>query len=102
LDYNRERVAPSEVGFTGTTGDDTRTSSTSWDFHSEAAKAIQKRSFEVLGLDYIPAHADAVQVLNYKPTQWYKPHVDWFNSDAYASWDPTVNNGTNRFATVFL
>lgn len=102
LDYNRDRVTPSEVGFTGVTGDSTRTSSTSWDFHSKAAIAIQKRSFEVLGLDYIPAHADALQVLNYKPKQWYKPHVDWFNKEAYTKWDSGVNNGTNRFATVFL
>jgi prolyl 4-hydroxylase len=34
--------------------------------------------------------------------QWYKPHVDWFGADSYDGHDPTVENGTNRFATMFL
>jgi prolyl 4-hydroxylase len=52
--------------------------------------------------------ADAMQVLRYTSDghqghgQWYKPHVDWFNSDGYDGHDPLVNNGTNRFATMFL
>jgi prolyl 4-hydroxylase len=48
-------------------------------------------------------------VLRYTPDggptgqgQWYKPHVDWFNKDGYDGHDPLVNNGTNRFATMFL
>ena len=54
------------------------------------------------GWDFDAQLADAVQVLNYEPTQWYKPHTDWFDAKSYKGHDPTVNNGTNRFATVFL
>jgi len=107
LRANRNRMTPSEVGFGGWQ-DDTRTSSTSWDFSSKAARDIQKRTFEILGMDYDPDIADALQVLRYTSDghyghgQWYKPHVDWFNKDGYDGHDPTVNNGTNRFATMFL
>jgi len=50
-----------------------------------------------------------MQVLRYTPPdekyprgQWYKPHVDWFNAESFEGHDPTVDNGTNRFATMFL
>ena len=53
--------------------------------------------------------ADAMQVLRYTVDggnkikgQWYKPHVDWFNADGYDGNDPKIDNGTNRFATMFL
>jgi len=107
LRSNRNRMTPSEVGFGGWQ-DDTRTSSTSWDFTSKAAKTIQSRTFQILGMDVQPELADALQVLRYTPHgangygQWYKPHVDWFNGDGYDGHDPKVDNGTNRFATMFL
>jgi len=108
LRSNRNRMTPSEVGFGGWR-DDTRTSSTSWDFTSKASKAIQKRTFELLGMDFVPELSDTLQVLRYTSDggmngmgQWYKPHVDWFHSGGYDGHDPKVENGTNRFATMFL
>ena len=102
IERNRKRMEPSEVGFAGASGDPTRNSSTSWDFNGKAAKALQKRAFHVLGHDYDTVLADAVQVLKYEKTEWYKPHTDYFDGGSYHGHDPTVNNGTNRFATLFL
>lgn len=109
ISHNSELVKPSEVGFAGWR-DSTRTSSTAWDMTSWAAKRIQRRSFDIVGIPYNPELADAVQVLRYKAPsetengkgEWYKPHTDWFDEAAYDGHDPTVNNGTNRFVTVFL
>mmetsp|Transcript_7354 Transcript_7354/g.9323 ORF Transcript_7354/g.9323 Transcript_7354/m.9323 type:complete len:552 (+) Transcript_7354:151-1806(+) len=101
IEHNAPVVKPSEVGFAGWR-DDTRTSSTSWDFTSWAAKSIQKRAFDIVSMPYNPQLADAVQVLRYENTEWYKPHCDWFDAKGYDGHDPTVNNGTNRFVTVFL
>ncbi|KAH9250899.1 hypothetical protein BASA81_011287 [Batrachochytrium salamandrivorans] len=101
LENNQQRMTPSEVGFGGWQ-DSTRTSSTSWDFTSEAALAIQKRTFQILGMDYEPEIADAMQVLQYEPGKWYKPHVDWFSKTGFDGSVPEENNGTNRFATMFL
>mmetsp|Transcript_35401 Transcript_35401/g.56583 ORF Transcript_35401/g.56583 Transcript_35401/m.56583 type:complete len:498 (-) Transcript_35401:449-1942(-) len=101
LDHNRDLVKPSEVGFAGWR-DSTRTSSTSWDQTSWAAKKIQRRSFDLVGMDFDAEMADAPQILRYNVSEWYKPHNDWFDSGAYDGHDPQVDNGTNRFATVFL
>jgi len=101
LDHNRDLLKPSEVGFAGWR-DSTRTSSTAWDFHSWAARKIQRRSFDLLGLDFDKNMADALQVLRYNISEHYKPHTDYFNGKAFDNHDPTANNGTNRFATVFL
>ena len=102
IEHNKNRVTPSEVGFAGKAGDPTRNSSTSWDSQSRAARALQRRAFQALALDYDHELAGAVQVLRYKPTEWYKPHCDYFAPTGYARSDPTVKNGTNRFVTVFL
>lgn len=101
LNHNKDLLKPSEVGFAGWR-DSTRTSSTAWDFHSWAARKVQKRSFDLLGMDFDGSMADAVQVLRYNIAEWYKPHTDWFDKKAYDGHDPKINNGTNRFATVFL
>jgi prolyl 4-hydroxylase len=101
LEHNRDQVTPSEVGFAGWR-DSTRTSSTAWDSSSAAARAVQRRSFELLGMDFDPELADATQVLRYNLSEWYKPHTDSFDGQAYDGHDPRVDNGTNRFATVFL
>jgi len=107
LKHNQERVTPSEVGFGGWR-DDTRTSSTAWDDDTEAAKSIRTRTFQILGMDEDPGMADTLQVLRYTSDgymgkgEWYKPHVDWFGEDSYDGHDPKVNNGSNRFATMFL
>mmetsp|Transcript_10850 Transcript_10850/g.17768 ORF Transcript_10850/g.17768 Transcript_10850/m.17768 type:complete len:602 (+) Transcript_10850:450-2255(+) len=101
MEYNMNLVKPSEVGFSGWR-DKTRTSSTSWDFHSWGSARIRRRSFALLGIDFQDDMADAFQVLRYNTTEWYKPHTDYFDESSYDGHDPMVNNGTNRFATVFL
>jgi hypothetical protein len=107
LRSNRHRLEPSEVGFAGWR-DATRTSWTSWDHTSDASKAIHRRTFQILAMDIDLDMADPVQILRYTPNgyegqgEWYKPHVDWFASDGYDGSIPNVNNGTNRFATMFL
>mmetsp|Transcript_16257 Transcript_16257/g.18411 ORF Transcript_16257/g.18411 Transcript_16257/m.18411 type:complete len:509 (-) Transcript_16257:133-1659(-) len=101
LEYNRERVKPSEVGLSGWR-DSTRTSSTSWDNRSPTARVILRRAYDVIALQKETQNGDSVQILRYENNEWYKPHVDWFNEKSYDDYDPTVNNGTNRFVTVFL
>ena len=86
LDHNMDLVKPSEVGFAGWR-DSTRTSSTAWDFHSWAAKKVQRRSFDLLGIDFNKDMADATQVLRYNLTEWYKPHTDWFDAKAFDGHD---------------
>jgi hypothetical protein len=104
---NKDLMTPSEVGFGGWQ-DDTRTSSTSWDDETKAAQDIVERTFKILGVDYASDMFDPVQVLRYTSDghhghgQWYKPHVDWFDLEDYQNADPKINNGTNRFATMFL
>ena len=63
---------------------------------------LQARAFDILGMDRQPILADALQVLRYEPGEWYKPHTDYFDEKGFDGHDPTVNNGTNRFATVFV
>ena len=106
LRANRDLLKPSEVGFGGWQ-DDTRTSSTAWD-ETEAGLAIVNRTFALLGMDFAGDSYDPLQVLQYTADghhgrgQWYKPHVDWFDLDDYENADPLVNNGTNRYATMFV
>jgi hypothetical protein len=57
----------------------TRTSSNAWDIYSSLAKRFKQRSFDLLGMDADITLEDGLQVLNYKPSQYYKPHVDWLN-----------------------
>jgi prolyl 4-hydroxylase len=107
LSVNQNKLSPSEVGFGGWQ-DDTRTSSTAWDDATEASHNIRVRTFQILGMEFDPDMADALQVLQYTADgyrgqgQWYKPHVDWFDESSYDGHDPLVNNGSNRFATMFL
>mmetsp|Transcript_18186 Transcript_18186/g.29547 ORF Transcript_18186/g.29547 Transcript_18186/m.29547 type:complete len:521 (+) Transcript_18186:207-1769(+) len=102
LDANRAKIKPSEVGFSGHQ-DATRTSSTAWDFTSLAGKKIQKRAFDLANVDFDPTMADAqAQILRYEHGEWYRSHWDYFTAESYDAYDPTVNNGTNRFITVFL
>eukprot|EP00512_Aurantiochytrium_limacinum_P002219 CAMPEP_0171497536 /NCGR_PEP_ID=MMETSP0958-20121227/7331_1 /TAXON_ID=87120 /ORGANISM="Aurantiochytrium limacinum, Strain ATCCMYA-1381" /LENGTH=543 /DNA_ID=CAMNT_0012031799 /DNA_START=1011 /DNA_END=2642 /DNA_ORIENTATION=+ len=101
LEHNMDLLKPSEVGFSGWR-DRTRTSSTAWDFHSWAARKVRRRSFDLLGMDFDNEMADALQVLRYNLSEWYKPHLDSFDKAAYDQYNPRVENGTNRFATVFL
>ncbi|KAH9250898.1 hypothetical protein BASA81_011286 [Batrachochytrium salamandrivorans] len=96
---NQDRVERSLLGPNRTQNTD-RTSNTAWDSSSLASATIIKRTFQVLGMDF--GTSDSVQVLQYEPGKFYKPHMDWFSGDYYQDYDPVVNNGTNRFATMFL
>ncbi|KAJ1455779.1 hypothetical protein M885DRAFT_518986 [Pelagophyceae sp. CCMP2097] len=112
VERNRALIKPSEVGLVGRAGDSTRTSSNAWDTASPVARTLIARAFTLLNIDADRALEDGLQVLHYEPTQWYKPHVDYFTQrngggggaadDAFANAVPLQGNGTNRFATVFL
>jgi len=102
LEVNRDKVAPSQTGFTGKEGDRTRTSKTAWDQTSAVSKVLLKRAFELVRMDHDNLLGDSVQVLNYQPTQYYKPHTDWFAPNSYKRSVPKINNGTNRYLTVFV
>ena len=112
VERNRPMIKPSEVGLVGRAGDKTRTSSNSWDTSSPMARLLIERAFNLLKIDPERKLEDGLQVLHYEPSQWYKPHVDYFtanngggngvSSDAFSNAIPVERNGTNRFATVFL
>ncbi|GAB5358707.1 hypothetical protein AAMO2058_000481600 [Amorphochlora amoebiformis] len=104
IDINKPRLKRSTVGATASQ-DRTRTSSNTWDLTSVLSKRFKRRAFNMLGIDHDVALEDGLQVLNYQVDQYYKPHVDWLNSDTEdveGNLKPKINNGTNRFATVFL
>jgi hypothetical protein len=111
IQYNSARVQPSTVGFAGHV-DLTRTSSTAWDHDTHAARELLSRTFKILAMDEDSRMADELQILRYTATgagplrgkgEWYKPHLDYFQaSDGFKGHVPTENNGTNRFATMFL
>lgn len=104
IDQNRARLRRSTVGATAY-HDRTRTSSNTWDIGSGLARLFKSRAFRLVGIDPDPELEDGIQVLNYRPGQYYKPHVDWLNpdlEDMTGNLKPRVGNGTNRFATVFL
>jgi hypothetical protein len=47
-----------------------------WNTHGETSVAIKKRCMEILGYDeYIESHGDGLQILRYKETTAYIPHV---------------------------
>ncbi|KAH8050828.1 procollagen-proline 4-dioxygenase [Aureococcus anophagefferens] len=112
IERNKPRIKPSEVGLVGRSGDKTRTSTNAWDTASPVARDVIGRAFRLLKIDAHRKLEDGLQVLHYERPQWYKPHVDYFTSrnaggggaseDAFSNAIPTANNGTNRFATVFL
>ena len=79
-----------------------RTSSTVFDQRSPVSLKLQRRAFDLLGVEWNRGHADGLQVLRYFKDQWYKPHTDWFDKKSLENNEPHINNGTNRFATVFL
>lgn len=81
-----------------------RTSENAFDQVSDTAIGIRKRSFTLLGIGpYQADMCDGLQLLRYQQKQAYTPHTDYFGLDTTKdwNWDP-ANNGSNRFATVFL
>jgi hypothetical protein len=70
FENNKDAVERSQVGILGGVNDNTRTSSTTWDGHSAVSQRIQKRAFALMGVDFDRGLADAIQILNYKKTQW--------------------------------
>ena len=104
LTRNAHRVKRSTVGLHKQKKvEDVRTSHTTFDHGSPISVKIQTRMFDVLGEPYRREIADGMQVVRYQKGDWYKPHCDWFDTRSLGRYnDPRVNNGTNRFATVFM
>ena len=68
---------------------------------SPISERVTKRTFELLGMDYDPLLADAVQVVHYSEKESFKPHMDWFPR-GFTNNNPVYHNGTNRYATLFI
>ena len=103
LTLNRDKVTRSTVGaLKDKAFDAVRTSSTVFDQRSPVSLRLQRRMFELLGVEWNRNHADGLQVLRYLVGQWYKPHTDWFDKKSLENNEPHILNGTNRFATVLI
>lgn len=81
-----------------------RTSENAFDQVSETAVNMRKRSFDLLNIgEFQSDMCDGLQLLRYTQKQAYIPHTDYFGltTSENFNWDP-ANDGSNRFATVFL
>lgn len=78
----------------------TRTSTNTVDAGSSIFQRLVGMVNSLLAIDSVPNLVEPMQVVRYLPGQFYMPHHDFFsNSTKYAT---EVNNGSNRFATVFV
>jgi prolyl 4-hydroxylase len=77
-----------------------RTSENTVDVSTNASKTIKNTAFRMLAIDEVDGMAEPLQVVRYAPGQYYLPHTDYFETDQM--YNPMVNNGTNRFATLFV
>ncbi|KAH9139441.1 hypothetical protein AeRB84_016284 [Aphanomyces euteiches] len=100
-----DRLKRSAIGLVGD-GEETplRTSENAYDSDSPTAKAILKRSFDLLNIgEFDEKLVDGLQLLRYQQKQAYVTHDDWFDLESLDdfNFDPKAG-GANRFATVFL
>ena len=97
------RLKRSSTGAQGYHVDNYRTSEGAFDTWSEAAVALKKRSFELLGMPYDETFSDGLQVLRYNLTTAYIPHLDWIEPTPGTGhdWD-SAGEGTNRYATILF
>eukprot|EP00474_Spongospora_subterranea_P009752 CRZ10210.1 hypothetical protein [Spongospora subterranea] len=84
-----------------------RTSTNTWIAadKSEIVENVFKRGFSVMKLpfnkDSWKNHSESLQVLLYDVSQEYQPHDDFFKPSEYPTYR-TVQQGNNRYATLFL
>ena len=97
------RLKRSSTGAQGYHVDNYRTSEGAFDTWSDAAIALKKRSFELLGMPYDETFSDGLQVLRYNLTTAYIPHLDWIEPVAGTGHDwNSAGEGTNRYATILF
>ena len=77
-----------------------RTSENTIDISTNASKAVAEIAFNILAIDHVQEQVEPMQVVRYAPGQYYLPHTDFFETDPV--YNPVLNNGTNRFATLFI
>lgn len=58
----------------------------------------------MLGFDeFIPSHADGLQILRYNQSTAYNSHLDWIQGNKHLKHDyNSAGKGGNRFATILL
>ena len=81
-----------------------RTSQNAFDTTSTTSLLLKERAFELLSIDtFNKEMCDGLQLLRYTEKQAYVSHTDYFGLDTSDdfNWNP-AENGSNRFATVFL
>ena len=98
--FAKDKLKRSHVGIGNEVFSDDRTSKTAWDTSSPNSMKIQHRAFDLVRIPYAQNQADAVQIIRYFEGQTYVGHTDYFDS-GYENKDPSTDDGTNRFITVF-
>ena len=95
-----DRVARPSSVFNVAYGEDYRTSySGDVDPHDPFVKKIGRRIDDLLGLD--PSWGETVQGQRYLPGQQFKPHCDWFFTEA-AYWPREAERGGQRSWTAMV
>lgn len=85
-----------------------RTSENAFDSTSPTSQALIRRAFALLRVPYDKNLEDGLQIVHYSPGKAYIPHHDYFpvlepgQSLENAHNFDAQNQGSNRFATVFL
>ena len=100
ITFAKDKLQRSHVGIGNEVFSDDRTSKTAWDTSSTNSMTIQRRAFDLVRIPYAQNQADAVQIIRYFEGQTYVGHTDYFDA-GYDNIDPSTNNGTNRFMTIF-
>mmetsp|Transcript_21825 Transcript_21825/g.29927 ORF Transcript_21825/g.29927 Transcript_21825/m.29927 type:complete len:506 (-) Transcript_21825:297-1814(-) len=103
------RLKRSSTGAEGYTVNSRRTSENAFDGDSDVAKALKRRSMDLLGFpEFKDTWCDGMQILRYQMGQAYNKHMDPFDnndpddvtSDGH-NYD-SAGKGTNRFATILM
>ena len=100
ISFAKDKLKRSHVGIGNEVFSDDRTSKTAWDTSSPNSLAIQHRAFDLVRIPFAVNQADAVQIIRYFEGQTYVGHTDYFDS-GYENIDPSKEEGTNRFMTIF-
>jgi hypothetical protein len=100
ISFAKDKLKRSHVGIGNEGFSDDRTSKTAWDTSSPISMKIQHRAFDLVRMPFAQNQADAIQIIRYFEGQTYVGHTDYFDS-GYENMDPSEEDGTNRFMTIF-
>ena len=82
--------------------EDYRTSSNTFLHYNEGMKPVDDVAKIVTDIIEVPLeNCEGMQLVHYKPGQYYKPHHDYFQPNS-SYWDREINRGGQRTWTAFL